>query len=232
MKIAITRLKEKGDGDRALCREYGHDCYPVSPIRADVYRDRILAFADRVNRGEFDALFFTSALPAQLIGPLLTRWPRMIAIGPTTAAALQGFGIECETLPSFYSRDFAPYLGEWLAGKEVGIPRADVPNEALLDAIRDRGGVPGEVRVYGLAPTGEPLRTDDADAIIFTSARSFTDAVWTPRGDLLTVAIGEVTAAAMAAGDIPPQVIGDGSLAGTLTALNRHLAETGEGTPR
>ncbi|NYT05342.1 MAG: uroporphyrinogen-III synthase [Methanomicrobiales archaeon] len=224
MKIAITRLKEKAGRDRALCAEYGHECVSVSPLHAEVYGERVASFAASVNRGAFDAVFFTSALPARLIGPLLVRWPRVIAIGPQTAATLSGFGIDCETLPSYYSRDFAPYLGDWLSGRTVGIPRADVPNPGLLDAIREKNGTPVEVSVYGLQPTREPLVMGDAGAILFTSARSFSDAVWecTPR--ILRIAIGDVTAAAMAAGGCPPDVVGDGSLAGTLSALNRHLA--------
>ena len=51
---------------------------------------------------------------------------------------------------------------------------------------------------------------------------SYREARWQPRADLLLVAIGEITADAMRAGGHPPAVVGDGSLAGTLEALNRH----------
>lgn len=227
MKIAITRLAEKGRGDAALCRRYGHDCIPVSPLKAEVYPDRVDMFAERVNSAEFDCLFFTSALPARIIAPLLERWPRVIAIGPQTARTLQYFGISAETLPSFYSRDFAPYLGAWLEGRHVGIPRADVDNPYLLDSIREEGGIPHEVRVYHLAPTGEKLPLEDVDAVIFTSAGSFSHAVWNRRPDLLLIAIGEITAKAMRKGGVEPRVIGDGSLEGTLQALSRYLKDEG-----
>jgi uroporphyrinogen-III synthase len=52
---------------------------------------------------------------------------------------------------------------------------------------------------------------------------SYREARWQPRDDLLLVAIGDVTADAMRAGGHPPAVVGDGSLAGTLDALNRYL---------
>ena len=172
--------------------------------------------------GRFACLSCTSALPAAVVGPKLERWPRVIAIGPKTAEVLRGFGIEAEVLPTFYSRDFVPYLGDWLRGRTVGIPRADVPNPGLLEAIAAAGGTVREERVYALVPTGTELALDAADAVLFTSAMSYREARWQPRDDLLLVAIGEITADAMRAGGHPPAVVGDGSLAGTLEALNRY----------
>ncbi len=221
MKIAITRLENKAAGDRALCAAYGHDCYTVSPLRAELREERIDAFIEAVHRGEFDCLFFASALPAALIAPRLERWPRVIAIGPKTAEALRASGIDAEVLPSFYSRAFAPYLGDWLRGRTVGIPRADLPNPELIEAIVAAGGRVREERVYALVPTGTELEVGDADALLFTSAMSYREARWQPRGGLLLIAIGTTTADAMRAGGHPPAVVGDGSLAGTLEALNR-----------
>ena len=223
MKIAITRLENKAAGDHALCATYGHDCYTVSPLRAELRPDRVDTFVEAVHRGEFDCLFFSSALPAAVVGPKLERWPRVIAIGPKTAEVLRGFGIEAEVLPTFYSRDFVPYLGDWLRGRTVGIPRADVPNPGLLEAIAAAGGTVREERVYALIPTGSELALDAADAVLFTSAMSYREARWQPRDDLLLVAIGEITADAMRAGGHPPAVTGDGSLAGTLEALNHYM---------
>lgn len=223
MKIAITRLEDKAAGDRALCATYGHDCYTVSPLRAELRPERVASFVEAVHRGEFDCLFFSSALPAAIVGPRLERWPRVIAIGPKTAEVLREAGIEAEVLPSFYSRDFVPYLGDWLRGRTIGIPRADVPNPRLLEAITAAGGKVREERVYALVPTGTELALDDADAVLFTSAMSYREARWQPRDDLLLLAIGEITADAMRAGGHPPAVVGDGLLAGTLETLNRYL---------
>jgi uroporphyrinogen-III synthase len=143
----------------------------------------------------------------------------VIAIGPATQAALGRHGVRAEVLPSFYSRDFAPHLGAWLDGRTVGIPRADVPNEPLLAAIRERGGEPREYRIYRLVPTGEPLDLARADAVLFTSANSFSEAVWMPREGLLACAIGEVTADRMRRAGIEPDAVGDGSLEGALRAI-------------
>lgn len=225
MKIAITRLAGKEESDAARCVAFGHTCEAVSPLRAEVYVDRIEQFVQAVTEGQFDCLFFTSALPAQLIGPRLTTWPRVVAIGPTTAGTLQQYGIPAETLSMFYSREFVPYLGSWISRKTIGIPRADVPNPTLINAITEAGGIPRECRCYGLVKTGEPLQTTDAGAILFTSAMSYREAIWTPRPDLLVCAIGEVTADAVRAGGTSVDVVGDGSLEGLLATLNRYLEE-------
>jgi uroporphyrinogen-III synthase len=227
MRIAVTRVAGKEARDAGTCRKHGHECYTVSPLRAEVYHDRLDSFADAANRGEFDGIFFASAVPAELLGPRLRSPPRVIAIGPQTARTLAKHGIRCETLPSFYSRDLVPYLGDWIRGKRIGIPRADVPNPALLGAIGAAGGIPVEVRVYGLIPTREPLATDGADALLFTSGSSFTEAVWQPRPSLLLMAIGEITAGVMRAAGAEPVVVGDGSLEGTLAALDRYLGKAG-----
>lgn len=222
MRIAITRLPEKGADDTERCARFGHSCYPVSPLRAEVYPDARDAFIAALEKGRFDALFFTSALPADLVGPALARSgrrTRVVAIGPATRAALARHGVESEVLPGFYSRDFAPHLGAWLRGRRIGLPRADVPNEPLLEAIRAAGGVPEEFRIYGLRRTGEPLDLDGADAVLFTSANSFSEAVWTPRPGLLVCAIGEVTAERMRGAGVEPDAVGDGSLEGALRAI-------------
>jgi uroporphyrinogen-III synthase len=227
MNIAVTRLAGKEESDAARCARYGHTCYSVHPLRSRIRQEQITAFVDAVDRGVFDCLFFTSALPAKLIAPLLNRFPRVIAIGPRTAQELERFEIECETLPGFYSRDFVPYLGDWIRGRHIGIPRADVPNPALLDAITTAGGYAHEFRCYQLTATDVPLDLEAADAVLFTSAMSFIKAIWTSRPGLIVIAIGEITAAALQSAGTRPTVIGDGSLEGTLAALNRFLNERG-----
>lgn len=225
MRIAVTRLREKAGKDAGTCKRYGHECYAVSPLNARIYEEAVMEFVSAANGNEFDCIFFTSALPAQVIGPLLQARPRMVAIGPQTAKTLTELGFDCETLPDFYSRDFAPYLGDWIRGKKIGIPRADVPNPGLIDSIEERGGIAAETRIYGLEPTCERLDLDGADAVLFTSAGSFRNAAWNKDAKVLRIAIGDVTGKAMELGGCPPDVTGDGSLEGTLRALNIYLEE-------
>lgn len=231
MKIAVTRLEGKEKSDAARCAASGHSCFSVHPLRSAIHEDEITAFVDAVDRGEFDCIFFTSALPAKIIAPRMGRFPRVIAIGPQTAKELRQHDIDCEVLTSFYSRDFVPYVGKWIHGKRIGIPRADVPNPGLIDGISAAGGVPVEFRCYSLEPTGDELNLADAGAVLFTSAMSFKKSVWTPHRGLLVMAIGEITAEAMRTGGTTPDVVGDGSLEGTLAALNTYLTARGVKRP-
>ena len=227
MQIAITRLAEKGTADQALCERYGHSARIVSPLRAELRASLVQTFVLAANDGDFDAIFFTSAYPAKHIGMLLdreiTKRCRVIAIGPQTAKILHDQGIAAETLPTFYSRDFVPYLGEWIEGKRIGIPRADVPNPELIRAIEDAGGMAFEYRCYGLVPTGELLDLEGADIVLFTSANSFSQAQLPDLTGIIPTAIGEITAKRMQDGGVAPVVVGDGSLEGTLIKLNEYL---------
>ncbi len=227
MQIAITRLTEKGKSDSELCGKYGHTAKIVSPLSAELRPSLVQTFVIAANDGEFDAIFFTSAYPAKHIAMFLdrciTKKCRVIAIGPQTAKILHDDGIEAEVLPSFYSRDFVPYLGEWIKGKRIGIPRADVPNPNLINAIENAGGLVYEYRCYGLVPTGEFLNLDGSDVVLFTSANSFSEARLPDLSGITPVAIGEITAERMKAGGVTPVVVGDGSLEGTLVALNAYL---------
>ncbi len=229
MEIAITRLAEKGERDAETCARFGHTCRTVSPLQAELNASQVQTFVLEANNQGFDAVFFTSAYPAEKIAPLLspaiTKTCRVIAIGPATAAVLHSQSIKAETLPRYYSRDFAPYLGNWIEGKRIGLPRAAVPNPALIAAIENAGGIALEYRIYSLVATNTPLDLTGAGAIIFTSASSYTRALLPAGTRAIPVAIGEITADAMRAGGLPPQVTGDGSLPGTLTALNRYLEE-------
>ncbi len=229
MKIAVTRLMGKEKNDAARCAQFGHICYSVHPLRSEIRSHAIKSFIEAVERSEFDCLFFTSALPAKIIAPLLHGYPRIIAIGPQTAKELMHYKIDCEILTSFYSRDFVPYLGDWVRDKHIGIPRADVPNPLLIDAITTAGGIPHEFKCYTLEPTGERLDLADADAILFTSAMSYTKAVWKKNSDLIVMAIGDITAAKMRESGTIPVVVGDGSLEGTMIALNDYLTRPGRG---
>ncbi|WP_048062179.1 uroporphyrinogen-III synthase [Methanocorpusculum labreanum] len=227
MQIAITRLAEKGTKDQALCEKYGHSARIVSPLQAELNASLVQTFVLAANDGEFDAIFFTSAYPAKHIGLLLnreiTKRCRVIAIGPQTAKILHEQGVAAETLPTFYSRDFVPYLGNWIEGKRIGIPRADVPNPELIRAIEDAGGLAFEYRCYGLVPTGEFLDLEGVDVVLFTSANSFSQARLPDLTRIIPAAIGEITAERMKEGGVTPIVVGDGSLEGTLIALNGYL---------
>ena len=224
MKIAITRLAEKGEQDAELCASFGHESCIISPLIAVPDETAVREFLAAYNSGEFDAVFFTSAYPAEKTAPDMRQdICRIIAVGPKTAEILMKNNLEAEVLPQFSSKAFVPYLGEWISKKRIGIPRAAVKNEPLIAGIKAAGGIPCEYQCYALQASNETLDVRDADAVLFTSARSFTDAVIYGLEEKLLIAVGDMTAEAMRKAGVNPAVVGDGSLAGTLAALNQYL---------
>ena len=227
MLIAITKHAGSVD-DNAICEQYNHKARIVSTVSPVKNQQEIDNFVRAVNDCEFDAVFFASAFAAEKIAPLinprLATKIRMIANGPQTARDLHNIGLAAEMLPFFYSHDLIPYLGKWIRGKRIAIPRAGITYPKLAEEIREAGGIPCEYKCYDIVPTNEPVDISGCGAILFTSPAAFTMAKL-PRipEDLRLVAIGEVTADAMMYGGLTPSIVGDGSVEGTIRALNAAL---------
>ncbi|HJJ28246.1 MAG TPA: uroporphyrinogen-III synthase [Methanocorpusculum sp.] len=225
MKIAITRLREKGEDDAEICAKYGHTCKPVHPLYAELNASMAQRFALSCNAGDFDAVFFSSAYAAKNAGRLLERGIakkcRIIAIGPETQNTLFKYGIAAERLPKFYSNELVPYLGEWIEGKSIALPRSDMPNQKLINAIEDAGGIAYEYRIYRLFPTAEPIDLEDCDAVLFTSAASFREANLPDTKGKILLAIGDITANEMKSAGVIPDYTGNGSVEGTIEKLSQ-----------
>jgi uroporphyrinogen III methyltransferase/synthase len=129
--------------------------------------------------------------------------PRIAAIGPGTAAALRGHGIEPDVVPA---RAIAEGLVEALADVPVRralVARAQDGRDVLPDALRARGA---EVEVLALYRTvAEPLTAEIRDAALradyatfasASAARFFHGAAGTLEGPRL-VSIGPATSAAL-----------------------------------
>ena len=226
MIIAITQHAGAVE-DEAICEKYAHKAKFVSPARYHEHAEEIEKFVTAANNHEFDAIFFPSALAAEklghLINPRLATKVRMIANGPQTAKDLHNAGLAAEMLPFYYSRDLVPYLGKWIRGKKIGIPRADYTYPQLAADIEKAGGIPFEFTCFELAPTNEPLDLAGCGAVLFTSPEVFEMSRLPKVKDMIMIAIGDVTAQAMMYGGCPPSVVGDGSIEGSLIALNSYL---------
>ncbi len=226
MLIAITQHAGSVE-DEAICEKYTHKAKMISPARYKEHPDEIEAFVTAANNHEFDAIFFPSALAAEKIGglinPRLATKVRMIANGPQTAKVLLNVGLAAEMLPFYYSRDLIPYLGKWIRGKKIGIPRADFTYPKLVDDIKHAGGEPREFHCFELAATNEPLNLEGCGAVLFTSPEVFELSRLPKMPNMILMAIGDVTANAMFHGGCNPSVVGDGSIEGTLIALNSYL---------
>ncbi|MBR4988201.1 MAG: uroporphyrinogen-III synthase, partial [Methanocorpusculum sp.] len=69
MRIAVTRVAEKAGDDAALFKEFGHEAKIISPLAAELHTNIVQQFVLAANDRQFDAIFFTSAYPAEVCAP-------------------------------------------------------------------------------------------------------------------------------------------------------------------
>lgn len=154
-RILITRPRAQADDFAEKLRLSGFEpiFFPVieiQPIGNNVALERALAKLDC-----YDWLVFTSVNAVDVVfsQPHDGIFPRIAAIGPKTAEALQARGITPDFVPEEYvAESILPGLGD-LRGKWVLLPRAEIARKALPEAIFEAGGIPHEIAVYKTLPT-------------------------------------------------------------------------------
>jgi len=158
-------------------------------------------------------MFFERRHALGLAGPVppVVRWA---AIGPGTAAALAGCGIHGVWVPSRYMGAAAGDELPAAVGHRVLRVRGEMASAAVTTRLRARGVSVDEVVAYRTveapaesAPLLRRAWTEGIDAVVFTSAstvRGFATlaqrvGIDDDIGSVMTIAIGPVTAEAMAA---------------------------------
>jgi uroporphyrinogen-III synthase len=226
VKIAITKLKEKSEGIHELFRRYGHDAIIISTITASDPTDPepLSRLAGMASKGELDILIFTSALG---VDKLFERGKpagtvRIVSVGPKTAKKVEEHGMSSEVIAQFSSEHFAEYLGD-IGGKTIGIARAEVPNPELVESLAAGAAAIVEAAAYRLEPAGNNIADalKEADAVIFTSAKSFESSGFNNAHakKLKVIAIGQKTANAMRKYGVVPDIVGNGTLESCLSLL-------------
>ena len=99
---------------------------------------------------------------------------RLAAIGRSTAAALRDRGLTADIVPRSEHTDgllAALHDAGPLAGERVLLPRSQMADGALPDALRDAGAEVTAVTAYRNLPVPAPVRVaiDSLDAVLFTS---------------------------------------------------------------
>lgn len=186
MKVLITRPQQQAGafGEAIAAAGFLPVYFPVIEIRPmDDYSalDRALE-----KLGCYDWLVFTSVNGVEAVFERLAlagrelpdrangSRPRVAAIGPKTAQALQVRGLAPDFVPDEYVAEaILPGLGD-LRGKWVLLPRAEIARKALPQAIADADGVAHEIAVYRTIPAepdtaGLAALRSGVDWITFTS---------------------------------------------------------------
>ena len=160
MKIVLTRPAGRGGDFRRRLEAQGHEVVhlPLTEIHdAGPFPDPTL----------YDGVLFTSVAAVERI-PAAGQWPRVGAVGPTTAQALHERGVDVAVVGNGGGADLAEAWGE-CGGQRLLLPQASDAHPALEEALRSAGAEVEPVAVYETRPLEnvdeEPFR--DADVICF-----------------------------------------------------------------
>ena len=108
------------------------------------------------------------------------KWPRIAVIGPATARAVQGIGLEADLIPPKYvAESLAEALAPHVSGKRILLIRAAEARDVLPDALTAAGAFVTIAEAYRNQTPPESIPAlrqlfrspaDYPDAITFTSA--------------------------------------------------------------
>ncbi|MCL7413741.1 MAG: uroporphyrinogen-III synthase, partial [ANME-2 cluster archaeon] len=210
---------------------YGHEAVLVPTMKTapPLDHDPLNILCAKVAAEEVQFLIFSSTMGVEYFFDQCKHVPAgivMIAVGPKTADAVCDKGFTCETIPSYSSDHFASHLGSRIKGKTVGVVRPDVPNPQLVESLTSLDAQVVEGIAYRLLPCGHEFKEilPDVDAVIYTSGKSFilSGVSGEELEGKIVVAIGPKCDAVMKQKGIKPDITGNGTLEGCLTALAPH----------
>jgi uroporphyrinogen III methyltransferase/synthase len=187
-RILVTRSREQASDLSERLRELG--AMPVEFPTIEVIPPESWADVDHcaAQMTMYDWIIFTSVNGVKyFLERLFTlggdirdlQGPRVCAIGPKTAEALEVLKVRIDFIPSEYRAEsiFAGLRDENLKGKRILIPRAKVARDVLPEELRKAGAMVDVVEVYrtvrpgGNAEEVEALLKEGAiSAVTFTSS--------------------------------------------------------------
>lgn len=190
MRVLVTRPREQADALLDALRVAGFEAVPFPVIEIQAMDENSALDRALQDLGQYEWVVFTSVNGVEVVFARLpdgSHLPRVAAIGPKTAHALERRGVRPEFVPDEYVAEaILPGLGD-LQGKRVLLPRAEIARKALPDAIRAAGGVANEIAVYRTLPAQpDPAGLDalkhGVDWITFTSPSTVENFVEIVRG--------------------------------------------------
>jgi len=219
-KILVTRAKEQASDLSERVRDLGG--IPIEFPTIEVIPPESWADADHcaAQMAVYDWVIFTSANGVKFFLERIfalgrdirdLKGPRICAIGPKTAEALDALKVKVDLVPSEYRAEsiFEGLKKEDLKGKRLLIPRAKLSRDVLPQELRKTGASVDVVEVYQtIRPAGNAeevkrlLRNKSISAITFTSSSTvsnFADLVGINEvrdlmGGVAIASIGPITA--------------------------------------
>jgi uroporphyrinogen III methyltransferase/synthase len=247
-RILVTRTRQQASALSTRLRALGAEAIELPTIEIAPPEEWVPLDSAIAELSSYDWIIFTSVNGVAAFWERLRQagldaralhGARLAAIGPATAAALEGHGLQADYVPGEYVAEaIASGLGN-VHSLRVLLPRADIARPALADLLRNSGAEVVEVAAYRtLRPE---VRTDELrdllgriTVVTFTSSSTVRNLVAMVRdagldlsrtlADATLACIGPITAETAREHHLPPHVIAeDYTIDGLVRALVKHL---------
>lgn len=251
-RVLVPRTREQAGTLSRLLLEQGAEPVEIPTIKVEPVEDTTRLDSALKSLSSYDWVVFASVNGVAQASSRLRELEmdarafagaRVCAIGPATAAALEGRGIVPDFVPgTAVSEAIVAGLGEsGLAGMSVLLLRAEVGRDVLLSGIAEKGARVDDVAAYR---TVVPEESRDAiralvsegglDVVTFTSSSTVTNLIALMGGDItplsgVTVAcIGPITAQTASEAGLNVDVVAPRSTTdGLVEALVEHVSSAG-----
>jgi uroporphyrinogen III methyltransferase/synthase len=250
-RVLVTRARRQASALSKLLAERGAEAVELPTIAITPAADGAVS-RTVADLGQYDWVLFTSVNGVTAIFDELARQGgdtrafgglHVGAIGPATAATLAELGINADLVPdTFTTEGVIAALRELdIAGRRFLLPRADIADARLAEAIRRHGGAVTEVAAYHTTPdaervaeAGRLLEDGKIDVVTFTSSSTVTNLVKALDGrvdvldGIVVASIGpRTTETALARGLHVTVTAGEATIPGLVQALETHFREGG-----
>ena len=235
-RIVVTRPREQAPGLAGELERLGASAVLVPLVRIEPVDDASALDSALAELDRYDWVVFTSMNGVAAVrekGDAL-RGVRVAAVGPATAAAATGLGVEPSFVPERFAADAIVAGLEPLDGARILLPQADIADPTFAEELRKRGAIVDAVTAYHtvqveLAPD-ERAELRSTDAVVLASgsaARSL--ALQGGAGSALVVCIGPKTAEVAREVGLPVGLVAEEATAeGIIQALVSHFGERSE----
>jgi len=228
-KVLVTRSRDQASELSELLRQYGAEPieFPVIKISPPESFDELDSALERIEK--YDWLLFTSANGVRAVIDQLrelgrdVRWlkgPKVGAIGPKTAEAIQSLGVRVDFVPQeFVAEAVVREFPDDPKGKRILIPRAKEAREVIPEKLRELGADVDVVTSYkteaeesDVADVSDRIQAGEIDIITFTSSstvRMFAERIPKVPEGVIIACIGPITAETAESLGLKPDVVAE-----------------------
>lgn len=236
-RVAVTRAREQADEMAAKLRALGAEpvLWPLIAFAPPEDDAPLQTAIGQLRR--FDWIVFSSANGVRAFCERLDRLPskrpRVAAVGPQTAHALEALGWTVTAVPAeFLGTKIAEAIGD-VRGQSILVIRPDIAPPDLAESLRTRGAIVHDVVAYRTLSAGDDTALDlnAVDAITLASASAASElarrlAGHTVPARICIACIGPSTAKAARAAGLPVTcVAATHTLDGLVAALAAHYTD-------